>query len=151
MLRLENSLNNKREIIREREWVCIIYKTRKQFYTGREWRRVSKEYAQSKNFLCERCLQKGLVVPYEEVHHKIRITKENINCPEITLNWKNLECLCKKCHEAEHEEDAKERYTKRSNYQEKHRGERRRYFVDNRTGKIILPPDPEEEIFPGRK
>ena len=119
----------------------IVYRTRKQFYTGREWRRASREYARSQNFLCERCLKKGLVVPYEEVHHKERITLENINNPEITLNWKNLECLCKKCHEAEHQEDSKERYKKRENYQRKHKGEKKRYIVDFKTGKVLTFPE----------
>ena len=33
------------------------------------------------------------------VHHKIHLTPENINNPEITLNWDNLSYECKDCHD----------------------------------------------------
>ena len=36
------------------------------------------------------------------VHHKIALTPENINDPNITLNWENLELLCQDCHNKEH-------------------------------------------------
>ena len=36
------------------------------------------------------------------VHHKIRITAENVHDPEITLNFENLELLCRRCHNDEH-------------------------------------------------
>lgn len=48
--------------------------------------------------LCERCRDRGLIVPCEEVHHKIKLTPENINRPEVALNWANLVALCKDCH-----------------------------------------------------
>ena len=47
-------------------------------------------------------MARGLIVPGEEVHHKIRLTPENISNPAIALNWDNLELLCKKCHMEEH-------------------------------------------------
>ena len=53
--------------------------------------------------LCERCLARGLIRQGDEVHHKIRLTPENINDPNISLNWENLEMLCKDCHEKEHD------------------------------------------------
>ena len=53
--------------------------------------------------LCERCLARGLIRQGDEVHHKIRLTPENINDPNISLNWENLEMLCKECHEKEHD------------------------------------------------
>ena len=117
----------------------MIYKSREQFYTGREWRKTSKAYAKSKGLLCERCLKKGIIVPYEEVHHKIRITMENINNPEITLSWNNLECLCKACHESEHRADAKERPHKKESWKKWNNG--RRYIVNKFTGKVIATDD----------
>ena len=39
-----------------------------------------------------------MIVPAAEVHHKIHLTPENINRPEIALNWTNLIALCKDCH-----------------------------------------------------
>ena len=116
----------------------MIYTTREQFYTGKAWRKVSKEYAKSKLYLCERCFKKGLIVPYEEVHHKTRITLQNINDPAITLNWNNLECLCKKCHEQEHQEDAKKRYRNRKNLKKKPSEVPERYKVNQATGEVVL-------------
>ena len=117
------------------------YLTRKQFYSSKRWINTSKAYAKSKDFLCERCLKKGKIVPYEEVHHKIRLTSENINDAAISLNWNNLECLCRKCHEQEHSEDAKMRPFKRRDYQEKGKKFIKRYEVDQRTGKVIVLPE----------
>lgn len=62
--------------------------------------------------MCERCLASGLIVVGTkqqplEVHHKIPLTPENINNPDITLNWDNLELLCKDCHETERKRTAK--------------------------------------------
>ena len=48
-------------------------------------------------------MKKGLIVPGDEVHHKIRLTPENITDPSIALNWDNLELLCKACHQEEHQ------------------------------------------------
>lgn len=75
----------------------------RQFYMSRSWIKCRKAYAQSKGHLCERCWSKGLIVPGKEVHHKIRLTPENINDPSIALNWDNLELLCKDCHDEERE------------------------------------------------
>ena len=119
----------------------MIYTSREQFYTGRAWRKVSREYAQSKMFLCERCLKKGLIVPYEEVHHKTRINLQNINKPEITLNWNNLECLCKRCHEQEHMEESKQRYRNRTNLKKKPSEDPPRYKVNQLTGTVDLLPE----------
>jgi len=40
------------------------------------------------------------------VHHKTYISPANINDPNITLNWDNLEALCATCHQREHMEQA---------------------------------------------
>ena len=72
------------------------------FYTSRVWRKCAKDYKISRQGLCERCLKKGLIVPGDEVHHKIRLTPENIKKPEISLCWDNMELLCKDCHMEEH-------------------------------------------------
>ena len=42
-----------------------------------------------------------------EVHHKIPLTPENVRDTNITLNWDNLELLCKSCHDEERERKAK--------------------------------------------
>lgn len=54
--------------------------------------------------LCERCLARGLITPGDEVHHREKITPENIDDTGVTLNFANLELLCKACHLAEHQQ-----------------------------------------------
>ena len=72
------------------------------FYISPQWIACRRAYAKSKGMLCERCAAAGLAVPGEEVHHKIRLTPQNVNDPAVALNWDNLEVLCKQCHLAEH-------------------------------------------------
>ena len=67
------------------------------FYASKAWKECREAYKQSVYGLCERCGQPG-----DEVHHKIYLTPTNINNPEITLNWDNLELLCLSCHNKEH-------------------------------------------------
>lgn len=72
------------------------------FYKTWEWRRCRAAYLKKVGGLCERCAKRGLIVPAEQVHHKIKLTPENLKNPEITLSFDNLEALCKTCHQAEH-------------------------------------------------
>ena len=74
----------------------------KPFYNSKKWIKCRELYKQEKNGLCERCLKRGIYNPGEEVHHKIWLTPQNINDPEITLSFNNLELLCASCHTYEH-------------------------------------------------
>jgi len=69
-----------------------------RFYKSKAWfiaRNIKTNATQGK---CERCGAIG-----EEVHHKIRLTVENVNDTSISLNQDNLELLCRECHNDEHE------------------------------------------------
>ena len=46
---------------------------------------------------------KGIYKPGEIVHHKIPIDPTNINNPDITLNWNNLQYVCRDCHAKIHD------------------------------------------------
>lgn len=70
----------------------------RDFYSSKAWQRTRAAYRKSKRNLCEICLAKGLITPAEIVHHKIELTPENITNPDITLNWNNLQCVCRECH-----------------------------------------------------
>lgn len=70
----------------------------KQFYKSKEWQRVRLLIIQKQFNICNRC--DG---PVDEVHHKIYLTPENINDPNIALSEDNLEGLCRNCHMREHE------------------------------------------------
>ena len=66
----------------------------RQFYSGNAWKNTREAYRKSKQNLCERCLEKGIITGADIVHHKIHLTPDNINNPDISLNWDNLECVC---------------------------------------------------------
>lgn len=70
----------------------------KAFYFSPAWINTRRAYKKSVGGLCERCLAKGLYIPGDIVHHKIHITPDNINDTDITLNWNNLELVCRDCH-----------------------------------------------------
>lgn len=83
----------------------------KGFYGRRAWRRTAETYKKQKIF-CERCEKNGILgVPGEIVHHKIELTPMNIDKPEITLNWDNLELVCRNCHALIHSGKERARYT----------------------------------------
>jgi hypothetical protein len=70
----------------------------RSFYDSKAWKDVQKLYKQKVNGLCELCLEKGYYVPGEIVHHKIHLNADNVNDPAISLNFDNLQLLCKPCH-----------------------------------------------------
>lgn len=72
------------------------------FYKSKAWQNCRDAFIRSKGGLCEKCLKDGRYTPAEIVHHKIHITPENINDPEVVLNFENLEALCREHHAEEH-------------------------------------------------
>ena len=83
-----------------------------KFYSSGAGKKCREAYKKSVGGMCERCLKKGLYNPAVIVHHKCYLTPENIEDPRITLCFDNLEALCTKCHN------------------EEHNGEERRYTID---------------------
>ena len=78
----------------------------RQFYSSKAWQDCRNEYAKKVHHLCENCLRQGIYKPGEIVHHRIEISPLNIDKPEITLNQKNLELLCRECHQQKHNDKA---------------------------------------------
>lgn len=72
----------------------------KSFYNSKAWKKVREAYIQSKFGLCERCGKPNS----KQVHHKVYLNEQNINNPDITLNFDNFELLCDICHQKEHNE-----------------------------------------------
>ena len=68
-----------------------------KIYKTHAWKKLRQSYYTKQHGLCERCGQPGDIV-----HHKVYITKENVNDPNITMNEKLLELLCISCHNKEH-------------------------------------------------
>lgn len=88
-----------------------------QFYNSKAWQKTREAYKHYAGGICERCYRDGMIKPGELVHHIKPITPENINDPNITLSFDNLELVCADCHAQEH----KEIYARRR---------KRRYIVD---------------------
>lgn len=78
----------------------------KAFYASKAWKSCRQDYINSMPIymrgLCERCYVQGKYVLGKELHHKIHLTKDNINDQTITLNHDNLILLCFDCHQLEH-------------------------------------------------
>lgn len=64
---------------------------------GRAWKRIRDSYVKTHPF-CERCFERGILVPVEEVHHKVPISQGG------THDRSNLMSLCKSCHNKIHHE-----------------------------------------------
>lgn len=69
----------------------------KKFYKSKEWIKCRDGFIKSVYGLCNRCGNSGLIV-----HHKEILTPNNINDPNVSLNWDKLEYLCLDCHNKEH-------------------------------------------------
>ena len=74
------------------------------FYKSTVWQVARQIKYQDQNGKCERCGKVG-----EEVHHKTRLTVDNVKDPTISTNQDNLELLCKDCHNKEHKRFTKEK------------------------------------------
>ena len=64
---------------------------------GRAWKRIRDSYVKTHPF-CELCYEKGVIVPVEEVHHKVPLAEGG------THERSNLISLCKSCHSKIHAE-----------------------------------------------
>ena len=73
-----------------------------KFYSSIAWKICRDAYRRSVGGLCERCKSHGIIRAGEIVHHKNQLTPDNINDPDITLNFDNLELLCRDCHALVH-------------------------------------------------
>ena len=62
---------------------------------GRAWKRIRDSYVKTHPF-CEICLEKGVAVPVEEVHHKVPLAEGGSHARD------NLISLCKSCHSEIH-------------------------------------------------
>ena len=125
-------------------FVCVkdMKEFARSFYLSSAWRSCRKAYISYCGGLCERCLAKGLYVPGRIVHHRIHLTPNNIHNPLIALDFANLELLCDKCHNAEHEAEQKEGYRA-----SKRNSQTTRYSIDS-YGRIKISPLSEGETAP---
>ena len=69
-----------------------------EFYNSPEWKQCREAYKKSVGGLCERCKDRGMIVPAKVVHHIVHLNADNLDDPTITLGFNNLMCLCQNCH-----------------------------------------------------
>ena len=77
----------------------------KAFYNSRKWKKCRDAYIKHREAidggLCESCKERiGYIV-----HHRTELTPDNINDPDITLNFRNLKYDCHICHQKENAKD----------------------------------------------
>ena len=68
-----------------------------RFYHSKAWELCRDATMQERNFICEKCGRPAIIL-----HHKVFLTEENVNDPDIALNPDNLEALCHRCHDEIH-------------------------------------------------
>lgn len=97
----------------------------KGFYASEAWHKCRLGYIAHRRGIdggiCEEC---GESLGYI-VHHRKHISPANINKPEITLGWDNLEYVCKECHERIHDKCSGEN------------SQRRIYFTPNGEPELV--------------
>lgn len=73
----------------------------KPFYNSKAWKEARDAYIRQRvaidGGLCQTCHE----APGFIVHHKIALTPDNIDNPDITLNLENYRYDCKSCHDQE--------------------------------------------------
>ena len=77
----------------------------KAFYNSKKWKQCRAAYIAHRRAidggLCESCHEE----PGYIVHHKIELTPDNINNPDIALGFNNLKYDCHVCHQKENSQD----------------------------------------------
>lgn len=81
------------------------------FYKSKAWKDCREAYTRAARGLCEVCLAKGIYTPGVIVHHVRHLDAENISDPAVTLDWGNLQLVCRECHAQLHSSGGKMRFT----------------------------------------
>lgn len=77
---------------------------RMKIYNSSRWRELRRIKLISCP-ICERCEQRGLSVPAEDIHHKNSFMNHyGGDRLYVAYDYDNLESLCKECHSKEHNE-----------------------------------------------
>ncbi len=71
----------------------------KAFYNSKRWQQCRDSYVSQRIMfyggVCEICdNSQGYIV-----HHKTMLTRSNIDNPDVALNHRNLQYVCKNCHD----------------------------------------------------
>lgn len=78
---------------------------RRKAYNNTAWRKMRDTYLHE-HPICEECLKKGKITPAEDIHHKKSPFKGGDINYGLLLDYDNLMAVCKKCHQAIHNQKA---------------------------------------------
>lgn len=82
--------------------------TLESFYHSKKWEKLTKQIRLERTnadgeLICEYC-GKAIIKPYDAIcHHKIYLTAENVNTPEIAFSGANIAVVHHRCHNIIHE------------------------------------------------
>lgn len=66
----------------------------KKFYDSKEWEKARELALKKYYYLCQECLKRKIITPYDVVHHIVPLKESK----ELSLDIDNLLPLCHKCH-----------------------------------------------------
>jgi len=58
-------------------------------------------------------MQRGIIQTADVVHHIVPLTEDTVTDINLSLNWDNLQALCRKCHAEVHDEIYRKRTGRR--------------------------------------
>jgi len=73
-----------------------------QFYCSKPWRNLSYSLKIKAKGKCSRCNEIYLDFSKLIGHHKIELTEDNVNDPNVSLSSELIEIICHDCHNKEH-------------------------------------------------
>lgn len=100
-IRQEHQLQYKRK----KKNPIIKFDISQKIYNSKQWKQLRNSYF-ADHPLCQRCLEKGIIKPSDDVHHTIPFLtgKTSDEIYELAYDYQNLQALCKQCHSEIHSE-----------------------------------------------
>ena len=89
---------------------------RHEIYDTQRWRRL-RDCKFADQPICEICLQKGIITPADEIHHRVSFMSVPAGSERTALafDYDNLMSLCRSCHQQLHSErDGGRNFTQKS-------------------------------------
>lgn len=102
-IRQEHQLQYKRKGLFKKP--IIKFDISQKIYNSKTWKQLRNSYF-AENPLCERCLEKGIIKPAEQVHHvqPFLTGKTYEEKMQLAYDYNNLMSVCKQCHSDIHKE-----------------------------------------------
>lgn len=117
------------------------------FYGSSTWKHTRDVYRRRVGGLCEDCKERGYIKAGVVVHHIIPLTPANIGEYGIALSDNNLRLLCEDCHARIHADRKDETSAgRRKSVRPVGSKRKRRYTVDENTGKVTPSSPPSRKI-----